>query len=403
MKASLFMAIIPLAAMSATDITVDSVVQRWPWNNKVDITYTVTGGQDLTSEPPQYKRIVFTTVLNGTTYTIDGTTYVGASANEGTHTVTWTLPSGVKSNDCTMTAAVYAADAPSGDDYMIIDLTKVSDNVTYEGLLATQDASNERYNTATYKKDKLVLRKVPAGGPYPTGDNVNFGSGDDVNTARTWNTTRDYYIGVFPVTQYQYKKLCGSYTAWQNANYGDMNSLENVSWIDLRTDIAPEASIPAVESNSGTFLQRLNYITGNKFGFDLPTEVMYEIAGRAGASTTFFWGNDPDADYVVSGAASVAQVGTRKPNAWGLYDVVGNAWYWCRDAYDGGGNLTVVDAFTPHSIMTGGNNHLRRFRAKAYYGHNISTDPRRFAMSMRGGDTKDHRAACGFRVAMIVF
>ena len=322
MKASLFMAIIPLAAMSATDITVDSVVQRWPWNNKVDITYTVTGGQDLTSVTPQYKRIVFATVLNGTTYTIDGTTDVGASANEGTHTVTWTLPSGVKSNDCTMTAAVYAADAPSGDDYMIIDLTKLSDNVTYEGLLATQDASNERYNTATYKKDKLVLRKVPAGVPYPTGDSVNFGSGGDANTARTWNTTRDYYIGVFPVTQYQYKKLCGSYSA--PIASGDLLPVENVSWVGLRTDIAPEASIPTVESNSGTFLQRLNYITGNKFGFDLPTEVMFEIAGRAGATTTFFWGNDPDASYVVNGESAPVAVGSCKSNAWGIFDIIVN-------------------------------------------------------------------------------
>ena len=401
MKASLFMAIIPLAAMSATDITVDSVVQRWPWNNKVDITYTVTGGQDLTSVTPQYKRIVFATVLNGTTYTIDGTTDVGASANEGTHTVTWTLPSGVKSNDCTMTAAVYAADAPSGDDYMIIDLTKLSDNVTYEGLLATQDASNERYNTATYKKDKLVLRKVPAGVPYPTGDSVNFGSGGDANTARTWNTTRDYYIGVFPVTQYQYKKLCGSYSAAIAS--GDLLPVENVSWVGLRTDIAPEASIPTVESNSGTFLQRLNYITGNKFGFDLPTEVMFEIAGRAGATTTFFWGNDPDASYVVNGESAPVAVGSCKSNAWGIFDIIGNVFYWCRDAYDGGSNLNVPDAFTPHSIITGGNSNFRRFRAGAVWSHNILSEPLRFAMSKRNGSAGTDAWARGFRVAMIVF
>ena len=31
----------------AASITVDGVAQRWPWNNKVDITYTVSGGQDV--------------------------------------------------------------------------------------------------------------------------------------------------------------------------------------------------------------------------------------------------------------------------------------------------------------------------------------------------------------------
>ena len=31
------------SALAATTITIDSVVQRWPWNNKVDITYTIVG------------------------------------------------------------------------------------------------------------------------------------------------------------------------------------------------------------------------------------------------------------------------------------------------------------------------------------------------------------------------
>ena len=83
------------SALAATTITIDSVAQRWPWNNKVDITYTIVGGQDVSSG--NYQKIVFTTVIEGTTYTIDGIKDVGASANTGTHTVTWTLPVGVKS------------------------------------------------------------------------------------------------------------------------------------------------------------------------------------------------------------------------------------------------------------------------------------------------------------------
>ena len=131
------------AAHAATSITVDSVTQRWPWNNKLDITYTVTGGQDVSTST--FKKIVFTAIIDGTTYTIDGVTDVGASANSGTHTVTWTAPAGVASDSCTMTAAIYAATAPSGDDYLVIDLSTGA--VAYEGLLATQADSNARYNT----------------------------------------------------------------------------------------------------------------------------------------------------------------------------------------------------------------------------------------------------------------
>ena len=347
-------AVLPMAA-GAADVTIDSVVQRWPWNNKVDITYTVGGGQDVSNGT--YKKIVFTTVIDGTTYTIDGTTDVGASANTGTHTITWTLPDGVKSTTCTMSAAIYAADAPSGDDYMVIDLTKTSDNVTYEGLLATQDASNERYTNAIYKTGKLVLRKVPrwagrAALPnaasladldgYPTGDDTNYST---ANSRKDWATDRTYYIGVFSVTASQYAKVMNA-TATSSTK-----PRVNVSWDDLRlSTTASTSSIPVVvESNSGTFLQRLIYITGNKFGFDLPTEVMFEIAERAGATTTYYWGDTMVKSNVVSSdnGGELKPVGSRPANAWGLYDTCGNAYEWCLDS-TASDNLTArVDAFTP--------------------------------------------------------
>ena len=109
------------ATASAASITVDSVAQRWPWNNKLDITYTVTGGQNVAAET--YARIVFTANIGGTAYTIDGVHDVGANASDGTHTVTWTLPAGLKATGCTMTAQLLSTDNPSGDDYLIVDLT----------------------------------------------------------------------------------------------------------------------------------------------------------------------------------------------------------------------------------------------------------------------------------------
>ena len=92
---------LPMAA-DAASVTIDSVVQRWPWNNKVDITYTVTDGQDV--EAGVYCRLVFNANINGETYVIDGVTNVGASASSGTHTITWNPPSGVKTANCSMTA-----------------------------------------------------------------------------------------------------------------------------------------------------------------------------------------------------------------------------------------------------------------------------------------------------------
>ena len=180
-----------LAAFSAsavdTTVAIDSIAQRWPWNNKVDITYTVTGGQDVSSS--YFCKVVFTTVINGTPGTIDGST-LGASAAAGQHTVTWTAPEGIRCDNCTMSATICTTDVPSGNDYMIIDL--VSGAITYEGLFATQSESNSRYNAETYKTAKLVLRKVPAGGPY-----IVLGDATDSSIrTRRWSTDRDYYIEI---------------------------------------------------------------------------------------------------------------------------------------------------------------------------------------------------------------
>lgn len=385
------------AAQAATTITVDSVVQRWPWNNKLDITYTVNDGQDVSVS--KFKRIVFTAVIGGETYVIDGVSDVGASANTGTHTVTWTAPSGVLDANCTMTAAVYAADAPSGDDYLIVDLTTGAKS--YEGLLATQADSNARYNVATYKTTKLALRKVPAGGPYPTGDDANYRSS---NSARTWTTDRDYYIGIFPVTQGQYQQITGtnpSTRTWNaTGNTIAHRPVEHVSWDDLRLSTTASSSpIPAVSSSgTGTFFQRLNYMTG--LYFDLPTEVMSEIAHRAGATTAFFWGDDWDNTKVVCGANSgncTFAVGSKDPNTWGIYDAAGNVKEWCLDDYTEENRASRTDPFAPFVAETAetkashggggyGSNNANAFKASAISGN---------AHAATSNDD-------GFRVALVV-
>ena len=339
---------------NASSVTVDSVTQRWPWNNKVDITYTVTGGQNVSAGV--FCRLVFTASIGTTNITIDGVHDVGANASDGTHTVTWTPPADlrVKALDCTMTATLLSADNPSGDDYVVIDLNAASPAtaISYEGLLASQEDSNARYNTATYKTDKMVLRKVPRWidkdelpnasalsslSGYPTGDS-NDNDVKNMNARKYWQTDRNYYMGVFLVTQDQYTKVYGTNPSLNiqtiTGNEQGHRPVDNISWNTLRVSTPGNQHIPTVDSNSGSFLQRLNYRTGNKFGFDLPTEVMFEIAARAGTTTKYFWGDTAldGLDYVVckesstnNGACS-EPVGSRLSNPWGLYDMSGHVW-----------------------------------------------------------------------------
>ena len=257
-----------------------------------------------------------------------------------------------------------------GDDYLVVDLD--SGVATYEGLLASQADSNARYNTDLYKstntanKSYMVLRKVPRWGDRGELPNAAALSamngypssiyGYSSNVTTNWITDRAYYIGVFPVTQYQYKKIRGSTPSKNTANTSSNLSandvivnrpVDNVSWTDLRTSSAtPDTSISA--SSSGTFLQRLNYKTG--LYFDLPTEVMCEIAIRAGTTTKFYWGDDPNGAYMIydnnSGDSTVA-VGSRLPNKWGLYDMLGNVYEWCRDQAVAYTVVERIDAFAP--------------------------------------------------------
>ncbi|MBR6733398.1 MAG: SUMF1/EgtB/PvdO family nonheme iron enzyme [Kiritimatiellae bacterium] len=122
--------------------------------------------------------------------------------------------------------------------------------------------------------------------------------------------------------------------------------------------VDPAGTVPTYESveaaiNAGQWrpLELINVKTG--MHFDVPTELMHEIACRAGTETTYYWGENANlapqyAVYGITGRKTNSQyadpVGTRLPNAWGLYDMVGNDWQWCRN---GVGEAEPPDVFTP--------------------------------------------------------
>ena len=68
--------------------------------------------------------------------------------------------------------------------------------------------------------------------------------------------------------------------------------------------------------------------------YRLPTEAEWEYAARGGTSTEFFWGDTIDDDFVWYFGTSnykTHPVGSKKPNHFGLYDVLGNVWEWVED------------------------------------------------------------------------
>ena len=133
------------------------------------------------------------------------------------------------------------------------------------------------------------------------------------------NVTKPFYLGKYEVTQEQWQAVMGN-----NPSYfkSPTNPVENVSWIDCQS-----------------FARRINEkfaIAGEKYA--LPTEAQWEYACRAASSTRFFFGDDGKAlgDYAWyddNSGNKTHPVGRKRPNAWGLYDMLGNAWEWCQDWY----------------------------------------------------------------------
>ena len=129
-------------------------------------------------------------------------------------------------------------------------------------------------------------------------------------------TLSSYYIGETEVTQELWQTVMGS-----NPSYfkGFHRPVEEVSWEDCQE-----------------FIRRLNQKTGRNFR--LPTEAEWEYAARGGRKSNgskYVGGSSMDdvAWYDGNSNSQTHDVGQKRPNELGLYDMAGNVWEWCQDWY----------------------------------------------------------------------
>ncbi len=269
-------------------------------------------------------------------------------------------------------------------------------------ILSTAVALAEEITVILPGDVALTLVRIPAGTfmmGSPADERGRY-SDEDLHQV---TLTQDYYLGKYEVTQRQWQAVMGSNPSYFSSCGLDC-PVEEVSW----NDICGGATGSSCTATS--FIGRLNAHLGTT-AFRLPTEAEWERAARAGTQTEFSFpapagwdvecGSFPEAEPYMwwcnnSGSTS-HPVGTKQPNAYGLYDMHGNVWEGVGDWYQEHlGTSPVTDPTGPSSgsrrVSRGGAWDYRgrfcRSATRTYNGVPVgwgSTNGFRLARSVDGG------------------
>jgi formylglycine-generating enzyme required for sulfatase activity len=147
--------------------------------------------------------------------------------------------------------------------------------------------------------------------------------------------TQPFWLGVTKVTQEEYERVMGNNPSHFCASGGGKAKVEGQDTRRFPVDKAIWAD------KAEEFCRRLSDLPGEKGArrrYELPTEAQWEYACRAGSTGKYCFGDEEWrlGDYAWYRGNSDQQthpVAQKRPNAWGLYDVHGNIWEWCRDEY----------------------------------------------------------------------
>jgi formylglycine-generating enzyme required for sulfatase activity/serine/threonine protein kinase/Flp pilus assembly protein TadD len=200
--------------------------------------------------------------------------------------------------------------------------------------------------TKVNSKDRLTYMWIPPGtftmGCSP-GDSECYG---EEMPAHAVTITRGFWLGQTDVTQAAYQRVIGS-----NPSYfkGDNLPVETVTWDQAKG-----------------YCQAI--------GGRLPTEAEWEYAARAGTTAVRYGNLDDIAWYSSNSGGKTHEVGQKKPNAFGLYDMLGNVWQWTADWY---ANYPASEARDPSGALESTGRVLR--------GGSCLNGPRNARLSGRNG------------------
>lgn len=352
------------------EVTIDAVRQHWPWNCRVDVTYTVNA-----YDPSMDYALSLGVVQGGVT------NLLSADAAAGTHQIQFdaaamgTGPFEVVAELAATPKPERVMDTFAGlengqvkfmpGDYLVVDVSGGTTAARYPVMKCSGVMDAAFFNTPEYKTTKIALRRI-APGKCRVSHSTAMG---EVGGEAT--LTKAYYAGVFPITQAQFRNVMGynpsKFTMDADGDPAAHRPVERVTWLAARANSAWSQGNARVDDPFGTgfnwpvstevntsvtntdqeatrtvpvtsFMGAMRFRTG--LAFDLPTVTQWERAYYAGCTNDFFFAKDAAAVvadpslletygwFSDNAGGRTHAVGGKRPNAWGLYDMAGNVPEW---------------------------------------------------------------------------
>ena len=332
------------------DVSVSGVSATQAADRAVTISYTLTDGPAV---------VTFDALTNGVSI---GGVHLGTASGDvwrridtdGAHGIKW-LPGGDVPLVDELEFRVTAWPTNDPPDYMVVDISAAASTTPKRYYPAVDFLPGGLFGDAIYRTSSVVMRKIPAKGVTWT-----MGGTDSANYV---TFADNYYMGVFEITQAQWRMLAGNNCPafFTNVQYAAMRPQESVRINNIKfngVDGTGGGTAYGFPSNvcPTSYMGYLRSRTG--IMFNLPSDAQWEYACRArvgegawnnGASDTggVAYTNMPGRCQTTGGGTSAvgmgqctpaeggtAVVGSYAPNAWGLYDMHGNVWEICLEWYE---------------------------------------------------------------------